>query len=394
MVKRQIADKLIYLSKKFPVVTITGPRQTGKTTLVKMLFPDYDYVNLENPERKRLALEDPQAFINQYSGSTIIDEIQYAPELLSYIQEKVDESKKPGHFIITGSQSLMMLEKVTQSLAGRTAILKLLPFSFSELKAFYGREIKLGYSDLIFNGLFPGKYQMDINSNDFYQSYFETYIQRDVRQIKNILNLELFSNFIRLCAGRIGQIIDLSSLAGDVGVSVNTVKGWLSVLQASYIIVLLQPYYKNLNKRLIKSPKLYFTDTGLASFLLNITDASQINSHYLKGGLFENLVFLEFLKSRYNKGLLQNIYFYRDSNKNEIDFLIENNNSLDVIEVKSGQTFSNSFLKPLGFWKRNFPEIKSDSYLVYGGNLSQKYKDINIVSWRGLSIILDNNEKN
>ena len=389
MIKRQISKKVNQLVKKYPVLTITGPRQTGKTTLVRSLFKDYAYVNLENPERRRLALNDPQGFINHYNSFTIIDEIQYAPDLLSFIQEKVDNERIPGQYIITGSQSFSMLERVTQSLAGRTAILKLLPLTYHEVSNFYRNSFNPSYAELIFNGLFPGKYQMDIASVDFYQSYFETYIQRDVRQIKNIVNLEQFSNFVRLCAGRIGQILDLSSIAGDVGVSVNTVKGWLSVLQASYIIVLLQPYYKNLNKRLIKSPKLYFTDTGLASFLLNITNTTQVESHYLKGGLFENYVLLELLKNRYNNGLLQNIYFYRDSNHNEIDFLIERHNGIYAIEVKSGQTFSDSFLKPLNFWNKNFLNIKSDTFLVYGGEVSQKYKNINIVSWKGLSILFN-----
>lgn len=389
MFRRQISDKLLYLASKYPVVTLTGPRQTGKTTLVKTVFPDYNYVNLENPARRSLAIEDPNSFIEQYSQKTIIDEVQYAPDLLSYIQEKVDETGMAGHFIITGSQNLQLIENVTQSLAGRTTILKLLPLSLSELITDKDLNPKPTYSELVFNGFFPGKYKHDINSTDFYQSYFETYIQRDVRQIKNIVNLDLFANFVRLCAGRIGQIVDLSSLASDAGVSVNTVKGWLSLLQAAYIVILLQPYYKNLNKRIIKSPKLYFSDTGLASFLLNITDQSQIDTHYLKGGLFENMIFLELLKNRLNNGLLSNIYYYRDSNKNEVDFILEETDKLRILEVKSGQTFSSSFLKPLDFWKRNFTHINAQTFLIYGGKESQRFKDHSIVSWKQLSLIYD-----
>ncbi len=258
-----------------------------------------------------------------------------------------------------------------------------------EVRQFNDLPEELNIFELIFNGFYPGKYNLDIHPTDFFLSCFETYIQRDVRQIKNISNLELFSNFIRLCAGRIGQVLDLSSLAADTGVSVNTVKGWLSVLQASYIIVMLQPYYKNLNKRLIKSPKLYFADTGLASYLLNISNADQLQNHYLRGGLFENFVLLELLKSRYNKGLDKNIYFYRDNNKNEIDFIVEKADKVDVIEVKSGQTFSEALLKSLKFWKRNFDEINSDTYLIYGGDITQQYKNHNIVSWKNISILFD-----
>jgi hypothetical protein len=389
MLRRKITDKLLQLTGKFPVITITGPRQSGKTTLVKSLFGSYSYVSLENPERRLLAKSDPQGFLNQFEGQhLIIDEIQYVPELLSYIQEIVDNSGIPGQFIVTGSQSLMMLDHVTQSLAGRTTILKLLPFSLSELTGSQYYNADFGYQYWIYNGMYPGIYDRGIDPKDFFPAYFETYIQRDVRQIQNIRDLDLFTNFVRLLAGRTGQIIDFTSLSNDTGVSVNTIKGWLTVLQASHLIFQLQPYYKNLNKRIIKSPKIYFTDPGLVSFLLNISSPDQVTNHYLKGGLFENLIIVEILKDRFNHGMTPNLYYYRDNNKNEIDLIIEGAEKLDIIEIKSGQTFSHSFVKSLVFWKKNFKEIKSEKYLIYGGTISQRLQDVNILSWRDINSLL------
>ena len=268
MINRIIESKVLHLSKKYPVITITGPRQSGKTTLVQSVFRDHSYYTLENPETRAVIQNDPQGFFQTHlSKKLIIDEIQYIPELLSYIQVITDENKIQGQFILTGSQSLILSEKISQTLAGRTAILKLLPFSLKELNHIK----KYKHSDFeewIFRGFYPRIYDQDIDPESFYPFYFETYVQRDVRQIQNIRDLTLFSNFVRLCAGRIGQLLDYSSLANDTGVSVNTIKGWLAVLEASFVIFLLHPYYRNFNKRMIKSPKLYFTDTGLASFLL------------------------------------------------------------------------------------------------------------------------------
>lgn len=388
MIRRKITEKLLQLAEKFPVITITGPRQSGKTTLVKSVFESYSYVSLENPERRFIAKSDPQGFLNQFNGKLIIDEIQYVPELLSYIQEIVDNSGIPGHFILTGSQSLMMLENVTQSLAGRTTIFKLLPFSLSELENSPYFDKGSSYQYWIYKGFYPGIYDKNIDPKDFYPAYFETYIQRDVRQIQNIRDLDLFTNFVRLLAGRTGQILDFTSISNDTGVSVNTIKGWLTVLQVSHLIFKLQPYYKNQNKRIIKSPKIYFTDPGIISFLLNINSPDQVSNHFLKGGLFENLIIAEILKDRYNKGMTPNLYYYRDNNKNEIDLIIEGAEKLDIIEIKSGQTFSQEFLKSLIFWDKNFREIKSDRYLIYGGTISQNYQNVRILSWRDINSIL------
>ena len=354
---------------------------------MKSVFESYEYASLENPERRSIARTDPQGFLSGYKKNLIIDEVQYVPELLSYIQEIVDNENKPARFILTGSQSLLMLEKITQSLAGRTALLKLLPFSMDELQT-AGFDTKTDYCKWIYTGFFPRIFDADILPGDFYPAYFETYVQRDVRQIQNVKDLDRFSNFVSLCAGRVGQILDYSSLANDAGVSVNTTKGWISVLQAGYIIFLLQPYYKNVNKRVIKSPKLYFTDTGLVSFLLNINSGDQLTNHYLRGNLFENFILLEILKYRLNSGIPPNLFYYRDNNRNEIDCIIEKANTLDVIEIKSGQTFSDNFLKSLNFWEKHFSHFNSKRYLVYGGTLKTEYKNINIVPWNELVNIL------
>lgn len=291
MVRRNLADSLARLASKYPVISITGPRQSGKTTLVREVFPQHEYVTFENPDIRQRAMADPEGFFLPGNKNMILDEVQHVPQLLSYIQEITDRAKINGQFILTGSQSLLLSEKISQLLAGRTAVLKLFPFDFAELES-SGYEQGKSYEDVITRGFFPRLYDQQIHPLDFYPFYFETYVQRDVRQILNIHDLNLFTNFVRLCAGRIGQLLDYSSLARDTGISVNTAKGWISLLEASYLIFLLHPYYQNFNKRIIKSPKLYFTDTGLASWLLNIRDSVQLETHYLKGNLFENLVLL------------------------------------------------------------------------------------------------------
>lgn len=382
MIERQIANKLIQLSTKFQVITITGPRQSGKTTIAKAVFEGYDYVSLENIDTRLLASDDPRGFLQTHSGKCIIDEIQHVPELLSYIQTIVDEEKVNGRFILTGSQNLLLLEKISQSLAGRTAVVKLLPLSQIELHEF--PDFHLGnYEEVIFTGSYPGVYDKNILPLDFYSAYLETYIQRDVRQIQNIKNLNAFTSFIKLCAGRTGQILDYSSLASDTGISVNTAKEWISVLEASYIVLLLQPYYKNFSKRLIKTPKLYFYDTGLASFLLNIRDEKQLGTHYLRGSLFENYILLELLKHRLNQGLQSDIYFWRDNKKNEIDCIIDKVEPL-ALEIKSGKTFTKDFLKMKKFWSRLHNNNGNTFSLVYGGDESFSFLETPVYSWKHL----------
>jgi predicted AAA+ superfamily ATPase len=384
MIKRIIEKKVLYLSKKYPVITITGPRQSGKTTLVQSVFPEYTYYTLENPETRTVIQNDPQGFFKTHkSKKLILDEIQHVPELLSYIQVITDKEKIQGQFILTGSQSIILSEKISQTLAGRTAILKLLPFSLKELN--HIKRLKhRNFEEWIFSGFYPRIYDQNIDPESFYPFYFETYVQRDVRAIQNIRNLTLFSNFVRLCAGRIGQLIDYSSLANDTGVSVNTIKGWLAVLEASFVIILLHPYYRNFNKRIIKSPKLYFTDTGLASFLLNIKNPEQVNTHYLKGGLFENLIVNELLKQRYNEAKASNLWFYRDNNRNEIDCILEDV-QLKALEIKSARTFSDSFTKGLDFLIKHAILQPDHAYVVYGGDDSFHYKEKKVLSWRSLN---------
>ena len=348
MVHRTTTDSIIRLAGKYPVITITGPRQSGKTTLVKSIFPEHQYVSMENQVVRDRAMNDPASFFSPETGKMILDEVQNVPQLLSYIQEITDKNQINGQFILTGSQSLLLSEKVSQSLAGRTAVLKLLPFGLEELSTIPEMKEKT-YEECMFTGFYPRMFDQDIQPGDFFPFYFETYVQRDVRQIKNIRDLNQFSNFVRLCAGRIGQLLDYSSLAKDAGISVNTAKGWISLLEATYILFLIHPYYHNFSKRIIKSPKLYFTDTGLASFLLNISDAEQIETHYLKGSLFENMMIMEMVKHRYNLAQPANLWFYRDNNKNEIDCICEGTD-LTFIEIKSARTFSTEKEKALRLW--------------------------------------------
>ena len=295
MIKRNIKNLIVKSCKEYPVISIIGPRQSGKTTLVQNMFPKKPYVNLEDIENREFALNDPKGFLAQYNEGAIIDEAQKVPELFSYIQTIVDKKRKNGMYILTGSQNFLLMEKVSQTLAGRTAIFKLLPLTLSEIskqKGFLNKSIE----DILHKGLYPKLFIQKMNINFYYSNYIQTYIERDVRQIKNIGSLSKFQKFLKLCAGRTGQLLNITSLANDCGITFHTANDWLSVLETSFIIFLLKPYYKNYNKRMIKMPKIYFYDTGLLCALLNITDAKQLNDHYLKGGIFESFVISEFIK--------------------------------------------------------------------------------------------------
>lgn len=382
MIHRILQNKAKYFSKKYPVITITGPRQSGKTTLVKETFPEHEYFSLENPSTRRMVTEDPSLLFYPEGKKIIIDEIQRVPELLSYIQAKSDQYQIKGQFILTGSQSLLLSEKVSQTLAGRTALLKLMPFSLRELKNLKSFK-KDDYTDWIYRGFYPRIYKEKLNPGEFYPFYFETYVQRDVREIQNIRDLNQFSNFVRLCAGRVGQIVDYTSMANDTGVSVNTVRGWISLLEASFIVHLIHPYYKNFGKRMIKSPKLYFTDTGLVCFLLNVTSPSQLETHYLRGSLFENLIIMELLKSRLNRALPSNLWYYRDSNKNEIDCILDED-QIKAIEIKSGRTFSDEFHRGLKLLAKNSGMASMIAYVIYGGTEDFQIGDTRIISWNNL----------
>jgi len=385
MIRRIIEEKVKRFSEIYPVVTITGPRQSGKTTLVQHLFKEHEYFSLEDPDVRRRVIEDPAILFYPAGRKIIIDEVQRWPELLSYIQVNADRQEINGQFILTGSQSLLLSEKVSQTLAGRTAILKLLPFSLTEI---FNHEhyAKDEYEQWIHRGFYPRLYQTGMNPDEFYPSYFETYLQRDVRDIQHVKDLNQFSNFVRLCAGRIGQLVDFTSLASDAGVSVNTARGWISLLEASYVIFLLYPYYKNYNRRIIKSPKLFFTDTGLACFLLNIAKPEQVSNHYLRGNLFENLIISELLKKRFNQAMLPGLWFFRDSNGNEVDCILEDA-TIKALEVKSSRTYSTNYHTGLERFIKLSDLNPGNCYVIYGGNENFKLKDINILSWKYLETL-------
>ncbi len=387
MIERQIAGKLLEIAKKYPVLTITGPRHSGKTTLAKVLFTGYDYVSLANPDSRLQAAEDPIGLLKSHSEKCIIDEIQYVPELLPHIQSLIDEEKIERKFVLISSQNHLLLEKVSKLLAGRTRIVNLLPLSKTELnnlETFSPDD----YEEVVFKGFFPAIYNDTESPQDFFPAYIETLVNRDVRQIQNIRHLTVFTHFLKLCAGRTGQILDYSSLARDTGVSVNTAKEWISILETCYVVFLLPPYYQNFGKRLIKSPKLYFYDTGVLSYLLNIRNKTQLNTHYLKGNIFENFILLELLKYRFNKGLPSNIYFWRDNSRNEIDCLIDGTTP-EIIEIKSGKTFTKDSIKQVQFWKRLTGNDSSTFHLVYGGDNSFKFLT-NVYSWRELPKLFSN----
>jgi uncharacterized protein len=368
IIKRTIQGELISLMKEYPVVTLTGPRQSGKTTLAKITYPDFVYCNLENPEIRKLAETDANAFFNTFRCPVIIDEIQRVPQLLSYIQTIVDRENENGMFLITGSHQLSLDEAVSQSLAGRTALLRLLPFSIDEIKSF---KLNLNRDEQICTGFLPRIYEKKQNPFKAYRNYFQTYIERDLRQMIKLKDLGIFDDFIRLLAGRIGQILNIHSLSNNLGVSSPTIAHWLSILEASFIIFKLRPYFENFGKRIIKSSKIYFTDVGLASYLLGIETQEQVHRDPLLGGLFENMVVLEAVKARLNQGLEPNLFFFRDNNGNEVDLVYKKQNSLIPIEIKAAMTFNEKFLKGINYF-HNISDKAKDGYLIYSGELSFK----------------------
>jgi len=386
MIYRNISNKLRSLSRLFPVVTLTGPRQSGKTTLVKNIFENLPYVSLESPETRLLIQSDPKGFLNEYKNGVVLDEVQRVPDLFSYIQVIVDEDNREGQFILTGSQNFLLLEKVTQSLAGRVGILKLLPFCLDELKqsGLFFEE----YEELVFNGFYPRLYDKKIPATDYYSNYIQTYVERDVKQIRNITDQNSFIRFLQMCASRIGQLLNISSLANDCGISQITAKSWLSVLEASYVIHFLYSYHRNFNKRLVKMPKLYFFDTGLACSLLNIREKEQIQNFYLKGGLFENFIVNEIVKHSWNSGVLRTNYFWRDKVGHEIDCIVEEADRYLPIEIKAGKTISKEYAKEIAYWNKLSGNSPENSYIVYGGDKNYKLSEGNYVSWKNLDTIL------
>ncbi len=364
MVKRDILPELLTLLAEYPVLTLIGPRQSGKTTLVKHFLEGYEYSNLEHPETRQIAENDPKAYLAKFSGKVIIDEVQRVPELLSYIQVMVDEAPQNGRFILTGSHQLQLQEAVSQSLAGRTAVLTLLPLSIAELSQ-HGISYD-AYTTYCIRGFYPRIYDQKMRPSQMYANYYRTYVERDVRQLILLKDISLFEKFIKLLAGRVGQLVDYGGLSNDVGVDAKTIKNWISILEASFIVFKLSPFYENFGKRVIKSPKYFFSDVGLLCYLLGIETEDQLARDPLVGNIFENLVVLESAKTRYNQGLAANLYFFRDSNGNEVDLLFKKGRELVAIEIKSASTFFHKQLKGLEKFKQVAKQC-SQSFLIYNG---------------------------
>jgi len=379
MIERILKTKLLELITKYPIVTLTGPRQSGKSTLLRTSFPDYQYVSLEDPDMRLFALEDPRGFLTTYPDKTIIDEVQRVPALFSYLQTHVDKENKEGMYLLAGSHNFLLMESINQSLAGRTAILRLLPFSHLEMKT--GSILPNTIDEEIFKGAYPRLYDKDIIPTDYYPFYIQTYVERDVRLMKNIGDLSKFIKFIKLCAGRIGQLLNLSGLANECGVSVSTATAWVSLLEASYILYLLKPDHNNYAKRLVKSPKLYFYDTGLACSLLNIKSTEQVTTHFLRGGLFENLVINEFVKESLNRGEEPNVNFWRDSTGNEVDLLQTVGSKQNAYEIKSGATYSQDYFKGVSKWAKLSGATSEQCFAIYAGEKSIKTSHGEVLSW-------------
>ena len=386
MISRDLSRELLQQLKEYPVVTLLGPRQAGKTTLARELLKDFAYVSLEAPDILAFAKDDPRGFLAQYPIKTIFDEIQRAPHLISYLQGMVDESGQVGQFVLTGSHQLELRAAITQSLAGRTGILHLLPFSIAELAA--AKITFDSFEEYIFTGFLPRVYDQNQRPNTAYSNYYQTYIERDVRQIIQLKDASLFDKFMRLLAGRSGQVINYQSLGSDVGVDGKTIKEWLSILEASFVIFKLSPYFENFGKRVIKSPKYYFVDTGLLSYLLGIEKPEQVTRDPLVGQLFENMIVLEALKTRYNQGRSPNLYFYRDSHGNEIDLLYASGRKLVGMEIKSSATFTRHFKKMLLRFSEKQQPLES-SYVIYNGDERQFSDGVHAINFRNTDDIFD-----
>jgi len=378
MVQRKIGNKFKHLAKKYPVVTLTGPRQTGKTTLCRTCFPKKPYVSLEDPGTREYAQSDPRGFLAEYQDGAILDEIQRAPELPSYLQGIVDENKVAGQFILTGSQNFEVLNVINQSLAGRTALLKLLPFAYSEIVSLLRNK---SVDHILLTGFYPRIYDEKLDPTEALSFYFETYVERDIRSLIHIKNLSLFQKFVRLCAGRVGQLLNLASLGNEVGISHTTAREWLTLLEASYIIYLLKPHHKNYNKRISKSPKLYFYDVGLAAYLLDIQNTDQMKRDPLRGSLFENFIIIELLKQHWNEGRRANLSFFCDSNKNEVDLIFPGAKGLAAIEIKSAETITPRFFKGLHYIEAISQDPIAYKALIYGGKVNQKRTSASVYSY-------------
>lgn len=380
MIYRQALSTVLRLAKSFPFVAITGPRQSGKTTLARAAFPDKPYVSLEDPDVREFATSDPRRFLDNYPDGAILDEAQRCPDLFSYLQTRSDLDGRTGLYLLTGSHQFGLLSGISQSLAGRVGLVQLLPFSAVELKDSDLLPPRL--DEALLRGMYPPIYDRSLEPGAWYPGYVATYLERDVRQLLNVRDLSDFQRFVRLCAARSGQLLNLSSLANDCGITHNTAKAWISILEASYILFLLQPHHRNFNKRLVKTPKLYFYDTGLAAWLQGIQDTVQMSLHPMRGALFETWVVVELIKQRFNSGLPANMFFWRDNTGNELDLLIEHGGKLLPVEIKSGKTVTADFFTSLRKWSKLAGDEGGRGTLIFGGEERQGREDLDVIPWK------------
>lgn len=381
VIKRIAKDKLIDLAGKFKAVAVTGARQTGKTTLIKQVFRDKPYLSLENPDSRNFALEDPRGFIKSYPNGAVLDEVQRAPELFSYLQETLDNSKQKGLFVLSGSNNFLLQENISQTLAGRVGYLTLLPFAISELSQ--GKFLPETDDELLLKGFYPPVYDQEIPPEDWCPNYIRTYIEKDVRQIKNINDLIVFERFIKLLAGRSGQELNNSALAVETGVDVKTIQSWIGILESSFIIYLLKPHHQNFNKTIVKRPKLYFYDSSLVCYLLGIRNTVQLDLHPLRGAIFEGMVITELVKKRTNLGKSINLFYWRDKTGHEIDLVVDSGEGLLPIEIKSGKTIRNDYFKNLNYWMK-LSGSKKAVVLYAGEQIQQRSDGKEILPWRSL----------
>jgi predicted AAA+ superfamily ATPase len=385
MIPRTASSTLARLAKGFPVVALTGPRQSGKTTLAKSVFKDKPYVSLENPDEREFALRDPKRFLQRFPSGAILDEVQRCPELLSWLQGWVDERGIMGDFVLTGSAQFDLLAGITQTLAGRVGRVELLPLSAAELMTAGKAPNDLNSS--LFQGGYPALYDRDIAPQDWFANYIATYLERDVRQLIAVRDLSQFQTFVKMCAARTGQLLNLASLGADCGITAVTAKQWLSVLEASYIVTLLKPHHRNFGKRLVKAPKLYFCDVGLAAWLLGIRDAATLDTHAARGALFETHVISELMKQRLNAGQALDLYFWRDHVGHEVDVLIDTEQGLQALEIKSGSTFASDWTDGLKKWQKFAGDESIQPSLVYGGAASYEREGVHVWGWKDIGKI-------